>query len=166
MYGRERMRIKEIMTTDVCSCSPEDTLQAAAAIMWEKDVGCFPLVDRSERVVGVITDRDVCMLAYRRQARLDQLRAKEAVSMPLHTCRPDDTVREVEILMSMNMIRRLPVVDDQGRLCGMLSLNDIARAAPMTKEARQEPGLEAKHVAATLAAVSTHQPNPGSSKSD
>lgn len=74
--------------------------------------------------------------------------------------------REVEILMSANKVRRLAVVDGEGRLCGLVSLNDIARSAPMRKDVADEPGLEAKQVAATLAAVSTHQPNPGSSESE
>jgi CBS domain-containing protein len=160
------MRAEQIMTTDVRSCSPEDKLDAVAAIMWENDVGCVPVVDRRERVIGMITDRDICMLAYRKKMRLDQMPAREAIADLVHTCKPDDTVREAEILMSANMVRRLAVVDDQGRLCGILSLNDIARAAPRRKDAGEESGFEAKHVAATLAAVSTHQPNPGSSESD
>jgi CBS domain-containing protein len=114
----------------------------------------------------MITDRDVCMLAYRRKARLDELHAREAMSDLVHTCKPDDTVHGVEILMSANKVRRLPVVDDDGRLCGIVSLNDIARAAPMTKGPDDAAGREARRVAATLAAVSTHRPNPGSSDSD
>jgi CBS-domain-containing membrane protein len=105
------------------------------------------------------------MLAYRKKARLDELCAREAMSSLLLTCKPDDTVHAVEILMSVNKIRRLPVVDDEGRLCGIVSLNDIARAAPMVKDA-EVLGQEAKRVAATLAAVSTHRPNPGSSDSE
>lgn len=160
------MRIKQIMTTDVCSCSPEDTLQDVAAIMWENDVGCVPLVDSGERVVGMLTDRDVCMSAYRRKMRLDQMLARDAMADLVLMCKPDDTLHEVEILMSANKVRRLAVVDNRSRLCGIVSLNDIARAAPMLKRAKEKPGLEAKHVAATLAAVSARPPNPGSSKSD
>jgi len=160
------MRVKQIMTTDVRSCSPQDTLHDVAAIMWENDVGCVPLIDDGERVVGMVTDRDICMSAYRRKARLDEVLAREATGDLVHTCTPDDTVHEVEILMGANKVRRLAVVDARGRLCGIVSLNDIARAAPMLKEVREKPGLEAKHVASTLAAVSTHRPNPGSSKSD
>jgi CBS domain-containing protein len=159
------MRTEQIMSTRLHTCSAEDTLQDVAGIMWESDIGCVPVLDRDERVVGMITDRDICMLAYRQRARLDQLHAHEAISSVLHTCKPDDTVHEIEILMSANRVRRLPVVDGEGRLCGIVSLNDIARAAPLMKDV-EEPGLEARHVAATLAAVSIHRPNPGSSNSE
>jgi CBS domain-containing protein len=153
-----------MMATDVCTCSPEATLHDVAEAMWKNDIGCVPVVDHSGRVIGMITDRDICMLAYRRKARLDELQAHEAMSSILLTCTPDDTVHEVEILMSANKLRRLPVVDDDGRLCGIVSLNDVARAAPKGKGDAADH--EARRVAATLAAVSAHRPNPGSSGSD
>jgi CBS domain-containing protein len=125
---RGLLRVRDRMRRDVATCTPRDALDVPARIMWERDCGCVPVVadDGSGVVVGMITDRDVCMAAHLKGARLADLRVASAMSSRVHACRPDDTVAEAEALMRSNQIRRLPVVDAEFRLCGILSLADLA----------------------------------------
>jgi CBS domain-containing protein len=97
--------------------------------MWEADCGALPVIDEGGRVVGIVTDRDLCMaLALTGRAPAD-LPVRSVVHSSLHTCRPSDEVREALRQMRLHRIRRLPVVDGAGVLQGMLSFADVARVA-------------------------------------
>jgi CBS domain-containing protein len=124
------MRVREIMSSPVHTCSAQDTLDKAARLLWVNDCGILPVVDKNGRVGAAITDRDICMGAYTRGGRLADLRVADSMSRRLITCKPDDDLTVAAQLMSEHRVRRLPVVDEQGKLCGVLSLNDLARAAP------------------------------------
>lgn len=87
------MKVKDLMTTDVKRCSLETNLAAAAKIMWEGDCGAVPVTDESDHVVGVITDRDICIAAATRPRTEGEIPAKELISKELYTCAPDDEVR-------------------------------------------------------------------------
>jgi CBS domain-containing protein len=145
------MRVDELMAREVRACAPDDTLNGAARIMWEADCGCVPVV-REGRLVGMITDRDVCMAAYTRGRSLHEVRVREAMSRAVRTCRPDDEVDTALETLREAKVRRLPVVDDRCRLVGLFSLSDAARAiaALRTLRARRHA---AEQLAATLAAV-------------
>jgi CBS domain-containing protein len=146
------MNVFELMTRRVYSCHPDDTLASAAGVMWEHDVGCLPVVGGSGELVGVITDRDICMAAYRRGARLDDLDVASVMSKAPHACTPDQSLAEAEEVMRLDRIRRTPVVDEQGRLLGLLSLSDLAREAMHQKRRRFGEPLDAE-VTDTLAVV-------------
>jgi len=120
------MKVKELMTTDVKRCSPETNLAAAARIMWEGDCGAVPVTDERDRVVGVITDRDICIAAATRPRTEGEIPVKEVISRALYTCAPGDDVRAALETMKTRKIRRLPVVDPGGRLIGIVSIHDIA----------------------------------------
>lgn len=120
------MKVKELMTTDVKRCTPETNLAAAAKIMWEGDCGVVPVTDESDRVVGVITDRDICIAAATRPRSEGEIQAKELISKTLFTCAPGDDVRAALETMKARKVRRLPVVDQGGRLVGIVSIHDIA----------------------------------------
>jgi len=130
------MNVEQLMTKTVWTCTPEDSLREAARIMWERDCGCVPVVEAggSGRVVGIITDRDVCMAAFLAGRSLDGLRVRNAMARVLRSCRPGDTLAEAEGLMRAAHVRRLPVVDESGHILGLLSLADIARAAGRAAE--------------------------------
>jgi CBS-domain-containing membrane protein len=68
------MNIEQLMTRDVESCHPDDSLDRAAQLMWDNDCGCVPVVDEKQRVHGIITDRDICMSAYTSGQSLKSLR--------------------------------------------------------------------------------------------
>jgi CBS domain-containing protein len=120
------MRIADLMTKDVASCRTSDSLNRAAQLMWDRRCGSVPVLDDSDHVVGVLTDRDICMAAYTQGKRLDHISVTTAMSRPVRTCAPSGTDEEAQDLMMAHGVRRLVVVDD-GRLCGIVSLDDIAR---------------------------------------
>jgi CBS-domain-containing membrane protein len=115
------------MTTNVKSCGIDDNLQRAAQIMWENDCGAVPVVDGDGRVVGMVTDRDICMSAYTRGLALWQIPVSSAMANQVHGVREEDPLEAVEALMRRARIRRVPVLDAEARLRGILSLN--ARSA-------------------------------------
>lgn len=123
------MQVQKLMTQKPGSVHPGDSLRRAAELMQRLECGCVPVVDEREQVVGVLTDRDVCLAALRSDAPISTLRCQGAMSQPAYVCRADDTVVEAERLMGLHRVRRLPVVDAQGRLAGVLSLDDLAREA-------------------------------------
>jgi CBS domain-containing protein len=129
--------------------------------MWEGDCGCVPVVDQDGRVVGMLTDRDVCMAAYTQGKPLTDVRVESAMAKQVHSCRPDDAVATAERTMRERQVRRLPVIDAKGRLVGLLSLNDIAIEAVRERELRQRE-VSAAEVGLTLAALCAHRaPRPG-----
>lgn len=119
------MRVDEICTQDVRDCRPEQSLADAARMLWETDCGSLPVVDDQRRVVGVITDRDICMATCVRSVRASNVRVREAMTQPAITCRAEDTIEDAMSTMAVHRIRRLPVVGTAGRLAGVLSVHDI-----------------------------------------
>jgi predicted transcriptional regulator len=110
-----------------------------------------PVVDKGQ-VVGMITDRDVCMAAYIAGAPLNTLRISRVMSTTVRSCKAGEPLASAERMMRLHKVRRLPVIDAAGRLVGILSLNDLAREAarehvPETKDVSPEALTE------TLAAI-------------
>ncbi|MGH7819024.1 MAG: CBS domain-containing protein [Candidatus Binatia bacterium] len=147
------MNVEELMTRDVKTSSLADTLHAAARIMWEHDCGCVPVVDEESRVLAMLTDRDVCMAAYFQDRPLSTLHVSDAMSNQMYTCSPGDSVQDAERLMRERQIRRVPIVDETNRLVGILSLNDVARAAARPREARKKQAVKPSEVGETLATI-------------
>ena len=141
------MRVAAIMTEDVVACGPSDTLERAAFLMWDRDVGCLPVIDDVGELVGILTDRDVALAAYRRGDPLRDIPVSLAMAPRVYSCRPDDDIRDATRIMAMRRVRRLPVVDDQGRVVGIVSLDDLAQSAARTHD------VELASVGATLAEV-------------
>jgi CBS domain-containing protein len=123
------MRIEKVMHRPVVTCHVDDHLGKAARLLWEQDCGALPVVDGTGRVVAMITDRDICMAAYTKGLPLEAIQVRAAMSSQLYACHPGDPVFEAEKRMGEKQVRRLPVVDEQGRVLGILSLNDLAREA-------------------------------------
>ena len=152
------MKVSEIMTAEVKCCHAKDSLNTAAQLMWDFDCGCIPVVDDSGRPIAMLTDRDVCMAAYTQGAKLTDRPVASAMSKEIYTCRTDDELALVEEMMRQCRVRRLPVIDAQGRLAGIISLNDIAEAAERecatNRDSRRIPDFE---IARVLSAVCKHR---------
>ncbi|MEW6268051.1 MAG: CBS domain-containing protein [Thermodesulfobacteriota bacterium] len=146
------MNVSQLMTRDTAACSPGDHLHDAARIMWERDCGVVPVVDERERVVGIVTDRDLCMAAYTQGRPLRDIEIASVMSRAVHTCRADDALATALAAMRDGKVRRLPVLDADDRLVGILSLNDVAQAAARER-APANPELAARAILDTLAAV-------------
>lgn len=147
------MKVRELMTAEVRSCPEYSTLNTAAQMMWDHDIGCLPVVDRENRVIGILTDRDICMSAYMQGVGLTGAQVTSAMSKQVFSCRPEDEIAIAEKLMREKQLHRLPVIDAQGQLVGVLSVNDIAREAAQegkTKKARQVSDAELTQLIASV----------------
>lgn len=155
------MQVKKLMIKQVASCPSYDNLERAAQVMAELDCGCVPIIDSSSKVVGMLTDRDICMAAYQQGRALAEIPVSSAMSKEVYACLPEDDLTVAEFIMERKRVHRLPVIDDDGQLVGLLSLTDIARRASEEEgKKRIRKGLKPAEVAHTLAAVS--QPRPES----
>ena len=151
------MRVQQLMRRNVETCRATDGLNRAAQIMWEHDCGVVPVMAAGNgvaRVVGMVTDRDVCMAAYTQGRRLQDIPVASAMSKRVCSCRPTDSLAVALKVMETNQVHRLPVVDQDDRLLGILSLADVAR------EAQHEHGTTTAQVsdaavAAAVEAIST-----------
>jgi len=123
------MKVKDTMTKDVRTCRVTDSVNRAAQIMWENDCGCVPVVDDQNRLFGIVTDRDICMAAYTQGRPLWDIAVSSAASTKVTTVNEAASLREAENLMHDVRVRRLPVVDDEQRVVGLLSIADLARHA-------------------------------------
>jgi len=119
------MLVEQLMTHEVEACRPDATLAAVADIMWRRDCGVVPVVDEEARVVGVVTDRDICIALASRGQTAQEVRVGELMTNHVHTCTADDDVEEALAVMRRERVRRLPVLDGQARLAGILSLRDV-----------------------------------------
>jgi CBS domain-containing protein len=144
------MKVRDLMTTGVASIDSDDSLSSAARMMWECDCGVIP-VTREGRVLGVITDRDICMASWIRNQPLSELCVSDSMSRELFSCAPDDNVSVAERLMQSRQIRRLPVIDKEGHLVGILSLADIVRGTE--RAGRGVSDVSSNEVASTLATI-------------
>jgi CBS domain-containing protein len=121
------MKAGELMSAQPACCTPSDTVQDAAGLMRECDCGCIPVVEdkESNRLVGVITDRDITCRCTA-EGKGPKTPVREAMSRDPKTCGPDDDVEAVEKIMADSQVRRVPVMDDQGRCVGMIAQADLA----------------------------------------
>ena len=146
------MNVGQKMTREVRTCGLNDSLNTAAQLMWETDCGCIPVVDREGKAIAMITDRDICMAAYTQGQSLLSMLVSSAASHGVVTLRKDDSVEAAEALMRKNKIRRVPVVDANGKPIGIVSMNDLTRRAHVAEHHRKN-GLSAASILRTLAAV-------------
>ena len=122
------MRIAEIMTRDVHIASPNDTISTVAREMADNDIGFLPVSD-NDRLVGMITDRDIVVRCVA-DGRDDKTRVGDIMTADVKYCFDDEDVSEVARNMGDEQVRRLPVVDRNKRLVGIVSLADAARRDP------------------------------------
>jgi CBS domain-containing protein len=122
------MKVEAAMTKGVWACQAEEPATAAARIMWERDCGCVPVVDPMGHAIGIVTDRDLCMASYLRGVPLEGLTIDSVMSRAPVCCRATDGLEDAELAMANARVRRLPVTDSDGRLVGLLSMNDVIRA--------------------------------------
>jgi CBS domain-containing protein len=126
------MKVEQIMNREVEVCYPHDSLNRAAQIMWEKACGAIPVVDEESKPIGFLTDRDVCMAAYTQGKPLEALRVEAAMARKIVCCNAEDDLSSAAQAMQQNRVRRLLVVGRDGKLEGLLSLDDLACEAART----------------------------------
>ena len=145
------MNVSSIMTRNAATCLATESLNRAAQLMWERRCGAVPVLDQGGSVIGLLTDRDVCMAAYTQGRRLDDVTVETAMSRPARTCLPTVAVEEAENLMMAHAVRRLVVVDSFGQIQGIVSLDDIARLGAAWDS---DGDIDLERVALTLGEIS------------
>jgi CBS domain-containing protein len=100
------MLVKSIMTSEVKVCAPEASLAAAARIMSNRDCGIVPVVDSQHKLLGIITDRDICLAIATKFQSPEELPVREIMTKKVYTCSPDDDARAVMNLMTNHAARR------------------------------------------------------------
>ena len=143
------MLVEEIMTRDALACTEQQTLSEAAQQMWEGDIGAVAVVNEEGVPTGMITDRDICMAGYTQGTPLSEIPLASAMSKNLITVSAYTEVNVAQKLMGDNQVRRLPVVDEVGKLVGIVTLTDVAQRA-----GRGRSDVPAREVAETLKEVS------------
>jgi len=143
------MNVFEIMTKPVFTCGIDESAHQAAQRMWDCDIGALPVVNESGELVGLVTDRDLCMSAYLHGTALSAFPVREAMAKRVFSCEPRDSLEAAEDLMVQNQIRRIPVVDAERQPIGMVSLNDIARHTSTSTQATEN----GRALLRTLAAI-------------
>jgi CBS domain-containing protein len=121
------MMVRDVMSRPVHTCRSHESLNAAAQKMWDADIGAVAVVDDKNRVVGMVTDRDLCMAAYLQGRLLGDIVLAGCMSRHLVACGPEDSIDDVLHLMRQHQIRRLPVLDQGRHAVGMVSLSDLVR---------------------------------------
>jgi CBS domain-containing protein len=149
------MKVKDLMTTDVKCCAEYSTLNTAAQMMWENDIGCVPVIDKDGHATGMLSDRDICMSAYIQGVPLTGALVTSAMSKEVFSCAPEADLTAAEKLMREKQIHRLLVIDAERHPVGLISLNDFAlegaREAEM-KKARQVSDAEISGLLASVCA--------------
>ena len=123
------MKVEQLMTPSPATCGLSDNLAQAVERMWDANCGIIPIVDDAAHVIGVITDRDICVAAATRGLSPGAIAVSEMQRRPVVTCRPDDDVPTALELMQQHHVRRLPVTTEEGILHGIISLDDITLIA-------------------------------------
>jgi len=144
------MKVQDLMSHPAFTCNVNDDLNVPAQLMWDHDCGVIAVIREDGKLVGVITDRDICMAAYTQGRPLAQILVNAVMAKQVVTAYSDRGLAEVERMMCANQVRRIPVVDGDGRPIGVLSLNDLAIES-VEPDTRMKDGVS--RVARTLAAV-------------
>lgn len=121
------MKVSEVMTREVRTVRPDEPVKEAAAFMLNANAGSIPVID-GERLIGMITDRDIAVRGVAKGYGPDTP-VRELMTDEIICVRENDDVDDVASKMSEAQVRRLPVIDDQERLCGIVSLGDLSRGA-------------------------------------
>jgi CBS domain-containing protein len=122
------MLVNEIMKKPPATCRTSDTVTEAARIMHAHKCGFVPVVDSRGAVVGVVTDRDVCMIVGDKNRAMTHVSVQDAMSHPMFSCYADDNVKATLATMAKRRVRRLPVLDKHGHLQGVVSIDDVIQA--------------------------------------
>ncbi len=120
------MKISECMCQDVCFVKPDCKVYDAARIMNENHVGCIPVCDDNKTIVGLLTDRDIVLRTVACDKNTKTTPVSEIMTTNVYTCGYEEDITKAQDTMSRNQIRRIPIVDNQNKMVGILTMGDLA----------------------------------------
>lgn len=138
------MKIRDVMHQGVIAVDPGTSIRDLAATMRDEDIGSLPVIE-NDRLVGMVTDRDLVCRGLANGHDIDTLTARDVMTMPGFFCTDAGDVEDAVHLMNGHKVRRLPVVDSQERVIGMLSLGDISARAPRDLSGEAIKAVSAHH---------------------
>jgi CBS domain-containing protein len=121
--------VSSIMVEDVRTCRENDSLDAAARLMWDHDCGSAVVLNEQDLLAGIITDRDICMAGYLKGLPLASVRVADVMTRSVQTCRAEQSMTAVAALMGHHQIHRVVVVDGHGHPIGIVAIADVVRHA-------------------------------------
>ena len=149
------MVVSQVMSSDIATCTPRMDLETAIQIMLQHNCGFVPVTGPHGRLTGVLTDRDICVALAVHRRTPSHVSVEEAMHRPVHVCVTSDTVIDALGTMSRYRVRRLPVVDRNGKVQGVLSIDDVILATTKRGAATSEDVLETLRVICRR-----HEPEP------
>jgi CBS domain-containing protein len=150
------MQVQQVMNQPAIVCRPQDTTDVAVRLMGENDCGVLPVVDADDKVIGMVTDRDICMAAYLGRSPLHTMTVMTAMSEQVAVCGPKDSLDIAAARMQRARVHRLPVVDETNTIVGVISTNDIFR---QVNTHRGQQSLSDRRLVEMLAAIcAPHRP--------
>jgi len=144
------MKVRDVMTETPAYCSPDTNLAVVVETLWNRNCGVVPIVDSDGNLLGVITDRDICVALGTRNKLASEIAVSDVFSGQLVMGKLDDDLRTALLAMAEAKIRRLPIVDAQGKLAGMLSITDLLLRA----ERGRNGNLSAEDIVKALKQIS------------
>jgi CBS domain-containing protein len=144
-------RCSDVMTQDPMCCVPGETAERAAQLMLAEDVGAIPVIDdsHSRKLIGIVTDRDIALRIVAEARDATQTPVRDVMTKTLWSCRANDDVQRALDLMASNQVRRVPIVDQQNRVVGIIAQGDVAtRVAKPEKTAQVVQGISRRAVEA------------------
>lgn len=149
------MKVRDVMRREPCVCGPGNHLAKVGRIMAEAGCGFLPVVGDEDKVVGVITDRDLALAVATRDRRPSEIQVRHVMSGEVYSCRPEDDIRDALEVMRGRKVRRLAVLESQ-ELKGILSLDDVVlEAQPIATEGFSGPFYS--DITRTLKEINLHQ---------
>lgn len=121
------MKIKDCMCNNVACVTPDSSIQDCAKIMSDNHCGCIPVCDTLQNVVGLVTDRDVILRSIAAGKDYQTTPVSEIMTKNICSCNIEDDVKQAENLMSKYQIRRLPVLDSNNKIVGIITLGDLVK---------------------------------------
>jgi len=149
------MKVKDVMTPEAKAIWLTESLADAARLMWENDCGMLPIIKDGRKVVGLITDRDICMAAAMRDRNPSGISVEEVMTGQVYAVNAEDNVEQALQQMQQHQVRRLPVINPEGELEGILSMNDIVLNAQVA-DGRAEDQIDYGEVVKTYQAICRH----------
>ena len=127
------MKVRDVMTQAAVCCGADTNAAAAVELLWVRNCGMLPVVGADNKLLGVVTDRDLCIAVGTRNRLAGDLFIGEVATRNVFTCKPDDEIHEALGTMASKQVRRLPVVNAEGVLQGLLSMDDIISHGDLNK---------------------------------
>jgi CBS-domain-containing membrane protein len=163
LEGGYGMKVKDVMTPNATAIWLTESLADAAKLMWENDCGVLPIIKDGRRVIGMITDRDICMAAAMKDRNPSGISVEEVMTGQVYAVKAEDNIDQALQTMQEHKIRRLPVVSSEGELEGILSMNDVVLNAKDSEGAAKD-SIHHGDVVKTFQAICQH-PVPAAASS-